>query len=133
MVMLGALRALSVAATAWALAVPALVVLGPLLGSPSPWRKVVLASLVAVNFGGLSFMASIPVVMLLEVASPFSWTRPLVNSMVVVGVGSCSTLIFERAMARLEGHRAFHRVWMGVFGVLFLEFAWFIDLFRFAL
>jgi hypothetical protein len=53
--------------------------------------------------------------------------------MVVVGVGSCSTLVFERTMARLEGRRWFHRVWMTVFGVLFLEFAWFVDLFRFSL
>ena len=35
-------------------------------------------------------------------------------------------------MAELEGRRFLHRLWMGVFGVLFLEAAWLVDLFRFA-
>lgn len=130
-VVASAVRALVTAGTAWCLAVPALIVVGSLLGSVVPWRRTVFASLITLNFGGLAFLASIPVVLLLELASPFPWTRHLVNTMVVFGVGGCSTLIFERTMARLEGRRLFHRVWMSVFGVLFLEIAWFIDLFRF--
>jgi hypothetical protein len=127
----GAARAVATAGLAWTLSIPALVVLGALLGSAVPWRKATLASLVTVSFGGLAFLASIPVVMLLEVSSPFDWTRPLVNTLVVLGVGGCSTLVFERAMARLEGRRPLHRLFMGVFGVLFVEIAFLIDLFRF--
>jgi hypothetical protein len=39
--------------------------------------------------------------------------------------------VFERAMAHLEGRRLLHRLFMGVFGVLFVELAFLIDLFRF--
>jgi hypothetical protein len=131
MVIASAGRALLTAGTAWALSIPALVVISALLGSKVPWRRAVQASLITVNFGGLAFLASIPVVVLLELSSPFSWTRPLIHAAVVVGVGGCSTLIFERTMARLEGRKLFHVVWMGVFGLLFVEIAWLIDLFRF--
>jgi hypothetical protein len=96
-----------------------------------PWRKAALASLVTVSFGGLAFLASIPIVTLLEVSSPSAWTRPLINTLVVVGVGGCSTLVFQRAMARLEGRRVLHTLFMGVFGLLFVELAFLIDLFRF--
>lgn len=130
-VLASGLRALVTAGTAWGLAVPALIVVGSLLGSVVAWRRAVFASLIAVNFGGLAFLASIPVALLLELSSPFPWTRHLVNTMVVLGVGGCSTLIFERTMARLEAPRLFHRVWMAVFGALFVEIAWFLDLFRF--
>lgn len=128
----GALRALFCAGAAWMLAVPALVVLGALLRSPVAWRRAVQASLVTVHFGGMAFVASIPVIWLLDVASPVEWTHALVNALVVIGVGGCSTLIFERTMARLEGRRFLHRLWMVTFGVLFVELAWLVDLFRFA-
>ncbi|MEQ1569620.1 MAG: hypothetical protein ABMA64_28555 [Myxococcota bacterium] len=127
----GCARGLGTAGLAYTLAVPALVVLGALSGSSVPWRRSTGASLVAVNFGGLAFLASIPVVALLELTSPFDWTRPLVNSLVVVGVGGSSTLVFERAMAALEGRKLTHRLFMTVFGALFVEIAFLIDLFRF--
>lgn len=130
-VLTGALSALVTAGTAWALSLPALIVLGALLGSTIPWRRAVLASLITVNFGGLAFLASIPVVVLMELNSPAAWTRAMVNVLVVIGVGSCSTLIFSRTMAHLEGHRLFHAVWMAVFGLLFVEIAWLLGLFSF--
>ena len=127
----GALRALFCAGGAWALAIPALVVLGALTGSPVSWRRAVFGSLLAVNFGGMAFLASIPVVLLLDVASPWDWTHAFVNVLCVLGVGGSATLIFLRTMAALEGPRVLHHVWMLVFGTLFLELAWLVDLFRF--
>ena len=127
----GALRAVVCAGAAWTLAIPALVVLSALTRSTVPWCQAVHASLVTVNFGGMAFLASIPVVFLLQVTSPVEWTHALVNVLVLLGVGGCSTLVFERSMAQLEGRRFLHRLWMLTFGVLFLEFAWLADLFRF--
>ena len=62
----GALSAVLAAGGAWSLAVPSLVVVGALLGSTLSWRRTVYATLVAVNFGGFCFLASIPIIVLLE-------------------------------------------------------------------
>jgi hypothetical protein len=129
----GAARAVLVAGGAWALAIPALVVLGALSGSPVSWRRALLGSLVTVAFGGGSFLASVPVVSLLEVVTEGWFARHAIHLLVVFGVGGCSSLIFVRTMAALEGsRRVLHHVWIGLFGLLFLELAWLADLFRFA-
>jgi hypothetical protein len=125
----GAWRALVTAGAAWALAIPALVVVSALAGTAVPWRRAVFASLITVNFGGLAFLASIPVVTLLELSIREPAPMLFVHALVVAGVGTCSAVIFDRTMARLEGPGLFHWVWMAVFGVLFLEIGWFMSLF----
>lgn len=128
---LGALRALVAAGAAWGVALPTLVVLGALSASKVPWRWAVQASLIAVNFGGLGFLASVPVVALIDAASPFTFTHPLVVALVVLGVGGSASLVFVRAMGHLEGSRPLHHVFMGLFGLLFLELAFLTEMFRF--
>lgn len=128
----GAARSVLVAGGAWTLAMPALIVLGALSGSSVTWRRALLASLVTVSFGGASFLASVPLVALLEVATDGWWMRHLIHVLVLLGVGGSSSLIFCRTMAALEGRSSvLHVLWINLFGVLFLELAWLADLFRF--
>ncbi|MFT5457304.1 MAG: hypothetical protein ACI9K2_003797 [Myxococcota bacterium] len=122
--MLGGAGTLVLAAgLAWTVAVPALVVTGALLGSTLDVPRTVHGSLVAVHWGGVAFLASVPVVLLAQLV-----THPTVAHAVgwgaLLGVGACTALIFARAMHALEGTRALHLAWMGLFGTLFLELAW---------
>jgi hypothetical protein len=79
--------------------------------------------------GQLVKQPSIPVVTLLELSIREPAPMLFVHALVVAGVGTCSAVIFDRTMARLEGPGLFHWVWMAVFGVLFLEIGWFMSLF----
>ena len=128
----GAGRAVVTAGAAWALAMPALLVLGALLGSTLPWRRAVHVSLITVAFGGTAFLASAPVIALFELTWGDPFARGVINSLVVLGVGASSAVIFDRVMRRVGGSASWvNWGWMGLFGSLFLELAWLIDLFRF--
>ncbi len=121
----GALSAVLAAGGAWILAVPSLVIVGALLGSSLSWRRTVYATLVSVNFGGLCFLASIPIIALMEAtwAMPGWDPRLLINLLVVTGIGFSSVLVFMRTMAAMEAPRLLHFVWISLFGALFIEFA----------
>lgn len=126
----GGLAAVAAAAGAWTLAVPSLVVLGALDGSKLPWRQTAHATLVTVNFGGLCFFASIPVLWLMEHtwAAPGWDPRPLINLLVLLGIGGSSVLVFLRSMRAVERFRLLHLAWITLFGALFLELATLFDL-----
>jgi len=126
----GSLAAVAAAGGAWTLAVPSLVVLGALTGSSLPWRRTAYATLVTVNFGGLCFAASVPVIALMEHTwSTAGWDpRMLINGMVLLGIGFSSIIVFLRTMAALEPLRLLHLVWISLFGALFLELAVLFDL-----
>jgi hypothetical protein len=128
----GALHAVTVAGVSWGLAIPALVVMSSMVGSKLPTVRLLHASLMTVAFGGLAFLASVPVVGLVDLVYDHSvFARQASNTLCVLGVGACSAFIFFRITDEIEHLRALHIAWMGLFGTLFLEIAYLTDLFRF--
>ena len=105
----------------WSAAIPSLVVLGGLLGSRLAPRTVVMASLVAVSFGGLAMLASVPVLWFFELVTGHAAGRCFAMLASAAGVGLCMVDVFTRCMRALEGFRFFHWLWVGLFGAVSLE------------
>ena len=106
----------------WSAAMPALIILGGLLGSKLSPRAAALASLITVSFGGLAMLASVPVLWFFELTTtgePLARGFAMLSS--TVGVGLCMTDVFLRVMRALEGSRMFNVLWFGLFGALSLE------------
>ncbi len=106
------LTAILAAGIAWGAALPTLTILGALTGSKLPVRSVLFAALVAVSFGGLAMLASLPVLWFFEMALPFSATRLVVALVTCAGVGVSMKDVFSRVMAALEGQRLLHHAWL---------------------
>lgn len=106
----------------WSAAMPALIILGGLLGSKLTPRATALASLVTVSFGGLAMLASVPVLWFFELTtlgSPHARAFALIAA--TLGVGLCMTDVFLRVMRAVGGSRFFNVLWFGLFGALSLE------------
>lgn len=113
--------AAAAAGLGWSAAMPSLIVLGGLLGSRLAPRTVVMASLVAVSFGGLAMLASVPVLWFFELVTAHPLGRAFAMLSSVTGVGLCMADVFTRCMRALEGFRLFHWLWVGLFGAVSLE------------
>lgn len=106
----------------WSAAIPSLIILGGLLGSRLSPRATVLASLIAVSFGGLAMLASVPVLWFFELTTAGEpLARAFAGAVSTLGVGLCMGDVFLRVMRALEGSSAFHVLWVGLFGALSLE------------
>lgn len=106
------LTAILAAGVAWTAALPTLTVLGALTGSKLPVRSVLFAAMVAVSFGGLAMLASLPVLWFFELCLPYGWARLAVALVTCVGVGVSMKDVFGRVMAALEGPRLLHHAWL---------------------
>lgn len=115
------LGAAAAAGVGWTAAMPCLVVLGGLLGSRLAPRVVVMASLVAVSFGGLCMLASVPVLWFFELVTGHWGGRVFAMLASAGGVGLCMADVFTRCMRALEGFRLFHWLWIALFGAVSLE------------
>ena len=114
------LSAILAAGVAWTASLPTLTVLGALTGSKLPVRSVLYAALVAVSFGGLAMLASLPVLWFFELALPGA-TRLVVALITCAGVGVSMKDVFSRVMAALEGPRLLHHAWLLLLSVIGAE------------
>ena len=130
----GAVRAPLAAGLAWAIALPALHILGGATGSRLSASTAVFAASITVAFGGLAMLASVPVAWFFGLALPHPVTRLATHLLVFSGVGLCMADTFLRVMAALEPTRgrAFPTLWLGLVGLIGLELFVLLDVFTLA-
>lgn len=116
----------------WCAAIPSLVVLGGLFGSKLQPRAPVLASLVAVAWGGLALLCAVPILWFFEITTGGEpWARALAVGATGLGVGICITSVFLRSMRVLDtGRSFFYFVWVGLLGSTCAEMIVLFDLLR---
>jgi hypothetical protein len=121
------------AGTAWAVALPALYILGAQLGSRLDFTTTLLAASLTVSFGALALLASVPINWFFTLALPYASVRLLVNLLVFTGVGVAMIDTFIRVMQALEPDRGpeFSYVWLALLGVIGSELFWLLGVFSF--
>lgn len=121
--LLAALQAPLAAGLSWALSLPALWVVRSFLGSRLPLRTATFAALLAVTYGSLALLASIPITWLFELALPHAAVRALLHTTILLGTGTAMADTFLRTLRALEpdGGRLFPLVWLALVALVGLE------------
>jgi hypothetical protein len=129
----GGVTAPLAAGGAWALALPALYILGAQMGSKLDFSTTLLAASLTVSFGALAMLASVPVNWFFTLALPYGSARLLVNLVVFTGVGVCMVDTFIRVMQALEPERdgTLAYGWLTLLGIIGAELFWLLGVFRF--
>lgn len=127
----GAVTAPLAAGVSWAIALPALYIVGGALGSTlTPWATLIAAS-ITVCYGALAMLAGVPVVWFIGLALPYTPVRIVMHIIVFMGVGLTMADVFLRVTASLEPdrHQEFSYIWLALLGLIGLELFLLLDVF----
>ncbi len=129
----GALAAPICAGFAWAIALPALHIVGAAFGSRRRVGTTLLAATAMVSFGATALLASVPINWFFTLALPEPEVRLAINALVFTGVGVCMGDVFLRVMRALEPEldQTFNMVWLGLVALIGTELALITKLFVF--
>ncbi len=122
---LAAVQAPLAAGLSWTLSLPALWVVRSFLGSRLALRTASFAALLAVTYGSLALLASVPISWFFELALPHVVVRVALHATILLGTGVAMADTFLRTLRALEptAGRLFPLVWLALVGLVGLELA----------
>jgi hypothetical protein len=121
------------AAVAWGVSLPALYIVGTVLGSRLDLKSSALAALVALHFGAMARLASAPLGWFFSVALPWRGVLTAVHGLVFGLSALLMANVFLRVMKALDPRqgRLFLVVWLGLVALIDVELKVLLSVFAF--
>jgi hypothetical protein len=121
------------AIVAWSVSLPALYIVGSVLGSRLEWKGAVLAALVALHFGAMARLASAPLGWFFSVTLPYPGVLNVVHALVFGLSALLMASVFLRVMKAFQPNqsRVFPFLWLGLVALIDVEVKVLLSVFAF--